>query len=296
MSPRALVVGARGQIGRFLLPRLQHEGWRVHATTRGDLPGDTEGIRWHRLDLFSGSATCIDLEVDVDVVFGLGPLDGLAQWLSDSDLRPRRVVAFGSTSIATKHDSIDPAERDVVERLRRAEAMLHAWATRAQVDLTILRPTLIYGAGIDRNLSRLVGFAQSCGFLLLPRAATGLRQPVHADDLAAAAARAAGRFGLPQSVYDLPGGETLGYREMATRVLACLDPPRRVIAVPTPLLRLTLHAAKRLGRLRDTGEAMLDRMQRDLVFDAGPAQRDLDYEPRPFQPRASMFVASETTR
>jgi nucleoside-diphosphate-sugar epimerase len=292
MTQRALVIGARGQIGRFLLPRLKQDGWSVSATTRDLPPTDSDGLKWYRFDVFGEQ----DLVPEVDTVFGLGPLDGLAQWLARSALRPRRLVAFGSTSASTKQDSIDAHERDVAERLRRAEKSLQAWARRNAVDLTVLRPTLIYGAGMDRNLTRLVRFAQNWGFLPLPGDATGLRQPVHAEDLAMVAAAAAGRFRLAQTVYDLPGGETIVYREMVMRLLACLDPPRRVITVPKSVLRLMLQAARRLGRLHDASDAMLARLHQDLVFDATPARRDLGFEPRAFIPHSGMFVSSETGR
>lgn len=290
MTRAVLVVGARGQIGRYLLPRLPRD-WQVHATTRGEPPADAETLRWHRFDLFSGD----DLPLAVDTLFGLGPLDGLARWLAHTRLRPRRVVAFGSTSAATKRDSIDARERDVAARLADAERGLRDWAEGTAADLTLLRPTLIYGAGIDRNLTRLARVAERWGFLPLPSDATGLRQPVHAEDLAQVALQAARRTGLPQLAYDLPGGETLEYREMARRVLACLDPPRRVVPVPAPLLGLALRAARATGRWHDVGDAVLARLRHDLVFDLAPARRDLDFAPRAFAPEPGMFVSPETT-
>ena len=289
MTRIALVLGARGQIGRFLLPRLR-ESWIVHATTRGTLPADTPWLHWHRVDLFGAA----DLALEVDTVFGLGPLDGLVQWLPRSPLRPRRVVAFSSTSAATKRDSPDPRERELAQRLVQSEHALQQWAAHADADLTVLRPTLIYGAGIDRNLTRLARVAGRWGFLPLPRDANGLRQPVHADDLAEAALQAAVRSALPRLAYELPGGETLGYREMAARVLACLDPPRRVLPVPTALLRLAARLARAGGGVSHLGEAMLDRLRHDLVFDATPARRDFGYAPRGFAPARGMFAAAES--
>jgi hypothetical protein len=35
---------------------------------------------------------------------------------------------------------------------------------------------------------------------------------------------------------------------------------------------------------------MLDRLDADLVFDAGDAGRDFGYAPRRFEPRAAMFI------
>jgi uncharacterized protein YbjT (DUF2867 family) len=61
----------------------------------------------------------------------------------------------------------------------------------------------------------------------LPRNATGRRQPVHVDDLAAAAFAVLGTAAAHGQTYALPGGETLPYREMVQRVLPCLNRRRR---------------------------------------------------------------------
>ncbi|PPT43957.1 nucleoside-diphosphate sugar epimerase, partial [Xanthomonas arboricola] len=42
---------------------------------------------------------------------------------------------------------------------------------------TVLRPTLVYGAGRDRTLTQIAGLAQRTGAFVLPANATGLRQP-----------------------------------------------------------------------------------------------------------------------
>src|SRR3546814_9693947 len=57
----------------------------------------------------------------------------------------------------------------------------------------------------------------------LPRNANGLRQPVHVEDLATAAFATLDAPGTHGRTYALPGGETLAYSEMVTRVLATLQ-------------------------------------------------------------------------
>jgi nucleoside-diphosphate-sugar epimerase len=153
----------------------------------------------------------------------------------------------------------------------------------------VLRPTLIYGGGRDRTLSRIAALAQRFGMMALPSNATGLRQPVHVDDLAAAAFASAN---APQSTgraYDVPGGETLAYFEMVARTLAVLRPRPRLLRLPTPVFRATVGAARRVGVIDAINSAMLDRLDADLVFDAADARRDFGYAPRAFAPNAEMF-------
>jgi nucleoside-diphosphate-sugar epimerase len=286
----ALVFGARGQIGRFLLPRLQAAGVAVDAVTRSGAPSAAAGVRWHRAELFDGP----DLALAPKWIFSCGPLDGFAAWFERSALRPARVVAFGSTSAASKLDSSDPQERALATRLAEAEERLLALAAARGAHATLLRPTLVYGAGLDRNLSRIARLAARWGWFVLPRSATGVRQPVHAADLAEAAFHAASGAPPPRVRYDLPGGDTMTYREMVRRVLGALQPPARLLDVPDSAVRAGLGLAQACGALRDAGPAMLRRLDQDLVFDAGPARRELAYAPRPFQPTPSMFVSPET--
>jgi nucleoside-diphosphate-sugar epimerase len=154
---------------------------------------------------------------------------------------------------------------------------------------SVLRPTLVYGRGRDSTLSRIAALAGRFDRFPLPRRANGLRQPVHVDDLAAAAFAVANAERLSQPAYDLPGGETLAYREMVRRVLDCLDPPAKLLELPLPLFKLLLAAAQAGGRAHGLADAALARMREDLVFDAEAAKRDFGYAPRGFEPQPKMF-------
>lgn len=288
VPPRALVFGASGQIGAALLARLLAAGWAVDAVSRSPPRPKTPppGLRWH-----AGGFPDFALPAGApDAVFSCGPLDLFSHWYRASPLRAQRVVAFGSTSLQTKRAAADPAERALAATLRDAEARVFAAARARGAAATLLRPTLVYGAGRDASLSRIAALARSSGAFALPHDACGLRQPVHVDDLAAAAHAAATAPAAAGRTYALPGGETLPYREMVARVLAALPERPRLWSLPAPLFRLALAAAHATGRLRGLPAGAVARMREDLVFDVAPAARDLGYAPRPFRPTAAMFA------
>jgi nucleoside-diphosphate-sugar epimerase len=280
----ALVFGGSGQIGMPLLDRLQDAGWRVFAVSRGR-HADVPGVQWLQGDL----ARCDGLPRAVDAIFSCGPLDQFARWYAASTIEAPRVLAFGSTSVEVKCDSVDPAERDLAQRLREGERGVFAAAAVRGAQATLLRPTLVYGAGRDQTLTRIAGLARQWGRFVLPRNARGLRQPVHVDDLAAAAMAALDAPAAHGRAYALPGGETLPYREMVARTLGALRPPPRLLEVPSPLFAAALFGARALGRDGGFGDAALARMREDLVFDAASARDDFGYAPRPFRPTAGMF-------
>jgi nucleoside-diphosphate-sugar epimerase len=280
----ALVFGGSGQIGASLLRRLHDAGWRVVAVSRSVQP-EFVGVQWLHGDLHQVDG----LPRRVDAIISCGPLDHFARWYAASTIGAPRVIAFGSTSVEVKQDSADVHERDLARRLREGErALFDAAATRGAA-ATVLRPTLVYGAGRDRTLTRIARLARRLGRFALPRDACGLRQPVHVDDLAAAAHACIDSVASEGHAYALPGAETLPYREMVARMLAALQPPVPLTLLPAPLFSAALLGARLLGRADGLGDAVVARMRDDLVFDATPARRAFGYAPRPFQPVASMF-------
>jgi nucleoside-diphosphate-sugar epimerase len=282
----ALVFGGTGQIGAPLLDRLRAGGWRVVAVSR-DAQLDDACVRWLRGDL----SRVETLPARVDAIFSCGPLDHFARWYANSSVECGRVVAFGSTSLSVKSASADPRERNLAERLAEGERVLFAGAQRRAATATVLRPTLVYGAGRDQTLTRIAAFARRWHCGVLPGRATGLRQPVHVDDLADAALSACDATESAGKAYALPGGETLPYREMIARVLRALPSRPLRVELPAPLFEAALRVARAVGRGQGVGDAMVARLREDLVFDAGPARRDFGYAPRAFQPTARMFSA-----
>lgn len=277
--PVALVAGASGAVGRFLLPRLLTADYQVFALSRAPRAATDARLRW----------VVGDLDRDVpplpvlDAIFSLGPLDGFARWFARAPLEGRpRVVALGSMSIDSKRDSSDDGERAVVERLHAAERTLAATAARRGCAWTVLRPTLIYGAGVDRSLTPIARFAMR--WRVFPRlpGARGLRQPVHADDLAAACLAVLDRSACSGRTYALGGGERLSFDAMLERVRASLPVP----CLPLPLPIAAVRAMARLGR---ASPAAVERLQRDLVADDDAARTDFGWSPRGFVAEAEMW-------
>lgn len=278
---RALVFGGSGQIGERVLERLLARGWQVLAVSRQPRPARA-GLEWR-----SGDLSIAAPAGPFAAIFSCGPLDHFAHWYARAGVQAARVVAFGSTSLQVKRDSRDAHERDLAQRLAQAEQQLFAAAQARGAAATLLRPTLVYGAGRDLTLSRIAALAQRSGHFVLPRDALGRRQPVHVDDLADAALAVVPHAHTGGRGYALGGGEVLAYQEMVRRVLAALPQPARLWRVPHALFAAALHAAHAAGRLQGMNAAALQRMREDLVFDLEPARRDFGYAPRRFAPTAA---------
>lgn len=276
----ALVTGATNQIGHFLLPRLQAAGFRVIAISRDPIPSSAQGIMWQQLDLNTQALP----HVAPSILFHLAPLPLLPKLLAElpNPLPIQRVITFSSTSCFTKIASTDPQEREIVQRLNDAELALAKVCRERKIAWTVFRPTLIYGAGKDKNISFIAQFIQRFGFFPVLAGGKGLRQPVHADDLAAACVQAYTEEATYNHAYNLSGGQTLTYREMVEGVFHSLRKSPKIISIPEQLFKFAVLMAQKFPQFRHLSTAMLDRMNQDLCFDHRPAVQDFGYHPRPF--------------
>jgi nucleoside-diphosphate-sugar epimerase len=184
--------------------------------------------------------------------------------------------------VLTKQDTDVAAERDIIRKLADAERKIAAACKQHNVGWTILRPTLIYAEGRDTNITPLSRLIRRFGFMPLVGGAPGLRQPVHAEDLAIGAIAAANSSAAVNKFYSLPGAETLAYREMIGRIFDALGMPRRAVWVPPLLWRGGFGLAQPL--FPGANVAMGIRMMKDMTFDSSPAVRDFGWNPRAFKP------------
>ena len=223
------ITGASSQLGVFLLPRLQAAGFRVLALSRSAplRPLDVApGVTWMKTSFLADGERRDQVvrQPLPDHLVSCAPLE-LALRLVLRHPGLQRVVAFSSSSVMSKAESPDRSERRLMASMAADEKALATACSERGIPLLLLRPTMIYGCGMDRNVSRLAEMARRHGLVPLVGAATGLRQPVHADDLADLAIRALQASPALDTDSPVCGGSTLTYREMAERIAAAQ--PRR---------------------------------------------------------------------
>jgi len=274
------LLGATSFVGQLLISRLTDAGRRVSAFSRSAAVGPTAairaGVRWQ--SLLPGEAVAGE---PLPCWIAACPLWAISDHFPLLEARGvRQLVALSSTSRFTKLHSANSTERAVAARLAAAEETVARWAAAAGVTATVLRPTMIYDGIHDQNIAAIARFIRRWGFFPVVGQAAGLRQPVHADDVAAACLAALTFPGL-RAAYDLSGGETLSYRDMVQRIFAWLSRPSRLVTVPPAVFRAAAPLVSRLPGLHAL-PAMAERMNRDLVFDHVAAEQDLGFQPRPF--------------
>lgn len=268
-----------GQVGDVLRLALHARGDEVIAVSRAPRV-DAPGLHWLHGSLEAMPA----LPASFDAILSLGPLDAFTAWYAGARPTAPRVIALSSTGRHDKRRSPDPAERELAARLAAAEASLFASARATGAEVTVLRPSLLYGQGRDRSLTPLVEQARRWRVLPLPTNARGLRQPVHVDDVAAAVLACLDRPAETTGrAFDLPGGETLRFDAMLHRTLQAQAPGTRLLRVPGVIFTLGIAAARALGHPVPP-PGVLARLAQDQISDPSVAYRAFGYAPGRFRP------------
>ncbi len=276
-----LITGARGVVGVPLVERLSKSEQPYLAISRAPAKSASH-IQWDLSQTPSDSI--IERLEQASILIHCAPI-----WLLPDQLpllnNLKNLVVFSSTSVLSKQSSPNDQERQLVNQLGRAEKALTSYCRKHDIALTIFRPSMIYGYGRDQNISHIAGFIRRFGFMLLVGRASGLRQPVHADDLVQVAFDALETNTTGQSVYTVAGKDIISYREMVTRIFIGMGRRPRVLRVPLWLFRSALIVAARLGRFSYTPE-MADRMNQDLNYDYSKAADQLGFDPQGFLEQA----------
>lgn len=282
------VIGGTSLIGKYLLAKLRENGHDIQALTRQPIAGsDAPGLSWHRIDQH---AIDISRLATSSILIYLAPNWTLANYLPQLvSLGIKRIIVFSSTSQFTKKASSNQHEQAIVKRLVEAEQQIKSFCDQQNIAWTIFRPTLIYGdmsnnkpISMGKGLATMVRFIKLCRLFPLVTTGSGLRQPVHAIDLAAACIAALDNPKTYHKAYNLSGAEVLSYQQMVARIFIRLGMQPRFLRLPLPLLRGILQVIKLLPRYRFLTLEMANRMNQDMAFEYLDAQRDFDYKPRKF--------------
>lgn len=266
MTGPVVVTGATGFTGRRVVAALWRVGFDVVAFVRTSSdPGAVAalGVRSVVGDLDRPATLRAALEGAMALVnvasLGFGHAPGIVAAARDAGIR--RSVFLGTTAVRTALATPTKAVRLEAERI----------VLGGGVGATLLRPTMIYGGPGDRNLERLLRFVRRAPIVPILGRGTGLVQPTHVDDVAAAVAAVLPRADLGGRDFDVPGPLSLTFEALVRTVGAVLG--RR---------RWYPHVPAFVGRLVASREQVL-RLAEDKAADPGPARAAFGYAPRPLE-------------
>lgn len=276
-----IIVGGNSLITPYLLNHLSALNLKADVISRHNI-AVLEGFNLIQIDLSQARNW---IAPENAIIVSLLPLWILAQFLPRF-IGVKRIIALGSTSRYTKVGSTDTKERSTAAHLELAEDILENWCVRSNVQRILLRSTMIYDGINDHNIKRMAQFIRRFRFIPLASPATGLRQPIHADDVAKAITNCIVNETIENRSFNIVGGETLTYKTMVERVFMSLKLKQRIVMLPTGWLQQAFLWASKIGLVKESafGSSIFQRMNQDLIFDVKEDLKALNYQPRNFYP------------
>ncbi len=241
--PHALILGGTGFVGRHVCEKLHRQGWTLTVPTRR---GVNAAAVQHLPRLTVVEADVHDPAALARLLPGHDAVVNLVAILHGSEAAferthvelPRKIAAACAASGVRRlvHISALGVSEDGPARYQRSKARGEALLRAAGLDLTVLRPSVIFGNG-DRFLNL---FAQlQALFPVMPLAGAQARfQPVWVEDVALAVQRCLEEPATIGQTYDCAGPEVLTLAELvrlAGRYGSCERP---VLPLPMALGRL----------------------------------------------------------
>ena len=222
-TPRVLVLGGSGFIGNHVCERLQRLGWRVTVPARWQVAGkhllSLPTLRLVVADPLEPGTLARLLPGHDAVVNLIGIRHGSEPAFERAHVElPRQIVAACAQAGVRRvvHVSALGAQADAPSMYQRSkargEAVLQQAAAAGALDLTVLRPSVVFGAG-DRLLNLFASLQKWLPFVPLASADTRF-QPVWVRDVAHAVAAALQRPTSVGQTYDACGPEVWTLREL----------------------------------------------------------------------------------
>lgn len=278
-----LVIGATGHTGRYFLQELKNNNYKDkvrflirnkenkdifkaynlnYETIQGDLNNQEDLIR-----------ACKDVDTILEIFNIRYSLNVLNAALSQN---VKRIIFVHTTGIYSKYKMASEEYKKIEEEVIRK--------AKGKIDITILRPTMIYGDTCDHNISKFIKMMDKMRIYPMIAGGKAKIQPVNARDLGRAYYQVLiNRDKTINKDYNLSGEAPISIKEMLKSILKYLDKKTIFITIPLWLSVFCAYILKciTIGKI-DIVEKVL-RMDEDRCFNNSKAKVDFGYSTIKFQ-------------
>jgi uncharacterized protein YbjT (DUF2867 family) len=246
MSKLVTIFGGSGFVGRYIARRMAKEGWRVRVAVRH--PNDALFVKPYGTVGQVAPVAC-NIRDDASVRAALRGSDAVVNCVGTFDRmgknnfsavqadgagRIARIAAEMGVTNLVQISAIgaDPEGASIYGQTKAAGESAVAVAFPGAV---ILRPSVIFGSE-DKFFNRFAAMSRLGPILPISGGET-LFQPVHVDDVAAAAVKGVLGQAAP-GVYELGGPEVVSFCGLMKAMLAVVQRKRLILSVPAAVMAI----------------------------------------------------------
>lgn len=280
---KVLLTGATGLLGGALTETLRDLGHEVCCLVRGDSP-NARRLDSTKVEVVRGDASEEDslarAASGADAVIHVAGIEYAPQVIAALQRAGvRRLVAVSSTSAHSRYEARSGPKLEMEEAVKRSG-----------LEWTIVRPSMIYGSELDKNVHRLLRFLDRSPVFPVFGSGESLWQPVYYEDLARGVAATLVRADAPGQTYDLPGAAPLSYRELVETAARALGRRVKIVRLPLEPVRLGLRLAESARLPLPVASEQVLRLREDKAYPYEKARRELGYAPRGFEEGVALEV------
>ena len=240
MSKLVTIFGGSGFVGRYIARRLAKDGWRIRVAVRNPneamfvrpygAVGQVEPVFCNIRDDASVAAVLEGADAVVNCV-GLLTETGKNTYVAVQEEGAERIARIAAQHGVTQMVQMSAigASVDSPSEYARTKAAGEAAVLEHMPGAVILRPSIMFGQE-DQFFNRFAGLSRFGPVLPVVGAATKF-QPVHVDDVAAAAQMAVSGAAAP-GVYELGGPDVHSFRELMQVMLGIVRRRRLILNIP----------------------------------------------------------------
>lgn len=278
-----LVIGATGHTGRYFLEELDKNQYKGKIRFLVRKESDKEVFEKYNLDyeIIEGNLeskedlqkACKDVDTILEIYNIRYSLNVLEVALKE---KVKRIIFVHTTGIYSKYKMASAEykqiEKEVIEK------------SKGKIDITILRPTMIYGDLCDHNISKFIKMMDKMRIYPMIAGGKAKIQPVNARDLGKAYYQVLiNEEKTKNKEYNLSGETPISIKDMLKSILKYLNKKSIFIPIPLWLSVACAYILKviTLGKVNIVEKVL--RMDEDRCFDNTNAKNDFGYTTIDFQ-------------
>lgn len=281
---KILITGANGHSGRIFLKNLEEEHPKkfdeVHIVVRNN--NLDEFIINSPLNIVKHQGDLNDYEFVSKIVQGMDIILHIAGIQISKILFKKAVqnkvdwiISIHTTGRYSKFKSASAEYIEIEDELLKL---------RNEINITILRPTMIYGSSRDKNMSRLIKFLDKSPIYPIFGNGKNLMQPVNAIDLARSYIQVIEKSEATKNEnYNLSGKYPEKYKNLINTVSKYLNKKVIVIKLPIFLSYYLVKFSRNIIPKFPLNEEQVLRMKEDKDFTHLKATEDFGYNPMSFK-------------
>tara|TARA_Y100001978_G_C23647653_1_gene411674 strand:+ start:231 stop:1115 length:885 start_codon:yes stop_codon:yes gene_type:complete len=280
-----LVTGANGFTGRFVCKNLKKKNIPFIALIRpkGDISWmENQSIDYRFADLNNteqlsrAMKDCTYLLNIASIGFGSAP--SIIKACEKAGIS--RAVFISTTSIYTKLNSVSKGIRLSAENSIK----------KSNLKWTILRPTMIYGTGGDRNMIKLIRWIDKIKVLPVFGDGRSLQQPIFVEDLAWSIVEVLHKESTYRQSFNLSGEYPISFKEVINNIETCLNKKVIRLYLPAKLTIYFLRFIERIKILLPIKAEQIERLNEDKDFKHTKASKYFNFSPMSFKKGINLEV------